>query len=213
MRLTRRTVRAWLGLTLVSMWAVGCAETAPSQDDAALGGAPSAADDLILASARIGLPPPGLGPGELPDPDSEGAQYLRQYCTACHALPSPGAHSATDWPSYMRRMWMRLDALDPKYSVPVPSAGERVVLMRYLLDNALQVSRVDLPARQGRELFINECSRCHELPDPRQHSAADWPAVVIRMREHSVDMLGRSPTQSQVQEIILYLERAVRTRS
>ncbi len=210
MRLTRRTVRAWLASAVLLVWVAGCAETPPSQEGAAQSGEPSAAEDLILAAARIGLPPPGMGPSDLPDPDSEGAQYLRQYCTACHALPSPGAHSATEWPSYMRRMWMRLDGLDPKYNVPVPPSGERVVLMRYLLENALEVSRADLPAGQGRQLFMAECSRCHELPNPRQHSAEDWPAVVIRMRQHSVQMLRRSPPQSEVQEVILYLERASR---
>ncbi len=132
----------------------------------------------------VGLPQPGVGPGDLPNPESEGAQHLRQYCTACHALPGPQTHSATDWPVVLRRMWMRIDGLDPKYAVPVPTAGE--------------------------QLYMTECSRCHELPDPRQHTASDWPAVVIRMREHSVQMLRRSPPQSQVQEIILYLERASR---
>ncbi len=162
------------------------------------------------AAMHLALRHLGVGPGDLPDPESEGAQHLRQYCTACHALPGPQTHSATDWPVVLRRMWMRIDGLDPKYAVPIPTAGERVVLMRYLLDNALQVSRAELPSGQGRQLYMTECSRCHELPDPRQHTASDWPAVVIRMREHSVQMLRRSPPQSQVQEIILYLERASR---
>ncbi len=210
MRLMRReAARAWIGCAIVALGLAGCAESQPAQDGEQAAQM-TAADDLILASARIGLPQPGIGPADLPEPESDGAQYLRQYCTACHALPSPGAHSATEWPSYLRRMWMRLDGLDPKYNVPTPTSGERVVLTRYLVDNALQVTRDQLPAGQGRQLYMTECSRCHELPDPTQHSAADWPSVVIRMREHSVNMLRRSPTQAQVQEIILYLERASR---
>ena len=209
MRLTRRDGRIWIGAVLLAALAA-CTQVPPAQDDGEQGGEPAGASDLVLASALVGLPQPGVGPGDLPDPESEGAQHLRQYCTACHALPGPQTHSATDWPVVLRRMWMRIDGLDPKYAVPIPTAGERVVLMRYVLGNALQVSRAELPSGQGRQLYMTECSRCHELPDPRQHTANDWPAVVIRMREHSVQMLRRSPPQSQVQEIILYLERASR---
>ncbi len=209
MRMTRRAVaRTWLGVALGLVWLVGCQQ--PPAEEGGEAAQATVGEDLLLASTKITLPPPGIGPADLPDPESDGAQYLRQYCTACHALPGPGSFSATSWPVYLRRMWMRMDALDPKFNVPVPSSAERVVLTRYLLDNALQVTRADLPPGQGRDLYRAECSRCHELPDPNQHSPQDWPAVVIRMREHGVEMLRRSPTQAQVQEIILYLERASR---
>lgn len=213
MRLTRReAARTWLAVVLGAVVFAGCTQP-PAQEEGGAAAQATVGEDLLLASTRITLPPPGLGPADLPDPESDGAQYLRQYCTACHALPAPGSLSATGWPAYLRRMWRRMDALDAKYNVPVPTSAERVVLSRYLIDNALQVTRAELPTGQGRDLFRGECSRCHELPDPTQHSPADWPAVVIRMREHSAEMLGRSPSQFQVQEIILYLERASRVGS
>lgn len=213
MRLERRAVtRTWFGMALGLVALAGCVQPPPEQEG---GGAAQATvgEDLLLASTRITLPPPGIGPADLPDAESDGAQDLRQYCTACHALPAPGSFSATEWPVYLRRMWRRMDALNPKYNVPVPTSAERVVLTRYLIDNALQVTRAELPPGQGRELYRVECSRCHELPDPAQHSPADWPAVVIRMREHSEQLLRRSPTQFEVQELILYLERASRVGS
>jgi cytochrome c5 len=210
MRLTRREVaRTWLGVALGLVWLVGCTPPQAEQEGGEAAQA-TVGEDLLLASIGVTLPPPGIGPADLPDPESDGAQHLRQYCTACHALPGPGSLSATSWPVYLRRMWRRMDALDAKYNVAVPTSAERVVLTRYLLDNALQVSGADLPAGQGRDLYRRECSRCHELPDPTQHSAQDWPSVVIRMREHSAQMLRRSPTQFEVQEIILFLERASR---
>jgi cytochrome c5 len=184
---------------------VGCVQP-PAEEESGEAAQATVGEDLLLASTKITLPPPGIGPADLPDPESDGAQYLRQYCTSCHALPGPGSFSATGWPVYLRRMWRRMDALDAKYNVAVPTSAERVVLTRYLIDNALEVTRADLPPGQGRDLYRRECSRCHELPNPAQHSAADWPSVVIRMREHSAQMLRRSPTQFEVQEIILYLE-------
>jgi hypothetical protein len=104
-------------------------------------------------------------------------------------------------------MWLRTEGVAEEYNLPVPDPRERVVILNYLLENALVVTRAELPAGPGRSLFAANCARCHELPDPSQHSANDWPAVVIRMRQHMVQMLRQSPPQSEVQEVILYLER------
>ena len=95
----------------------------------------------------------------------------------------------------------------------VPNAAERKVMLDYLLEYALEVSRSELPRGPGRALFVTNCSRCHELPDPSQHTETDWAAVVIRMRQHMVQMLRLSPPQAEVQEIILYLERASKAAS
>ncbi len=192
------------------VWALAaCGEPAPS-DQSADTTPQSGVSDVVLASAMVGLPA-GTAPAELPDPESEGAQALAKFCaTACHGAPSPGAHSATDWPVVLRRMWLRTEGLPASYAVPVPDARERVLILNYLLSHALEVSEAELPARPGRELFTSTCSRCHELPDPRQHTANDWAAVVIRMRQHMVQMLRQSPPQNQVQEIILYLEQVSR---
>jgi mono/diheme cytochrome c family protein len=202
-----RRTRSWVGLLLLLVWMVGCGETTPAGETATTEQTP-VPDDLIAASARVSLPPAGTAPSDLPDPNSERAQLLRQYCTACHALPSPATHSATDWPVVLRRMWLRTEGVAEEYNLPVPDPRERVMIVDYLLENALVVSRSELPRGQGRDLFATNCARCHELPDPGQHSSNDWPAVVIRMRQHMVQMLGQSPPQNEVQEVILYLERA-----
>jgi len=206
-----RRTRAWIGVPLLLVWTVGCGEAVPSGGDATTSQQTATTDDLITASARVSLPPAGTAPSDLPDPNSEGAQFLRQYCTACHALPSPATHSATDWPVVLRRMWLRTEGVAEEYNLPVPDPRERVVILDYVLEHALVVRRAELPAGPGRNLFAANCARCHELPDPSQHSSNDWPAVVIRMRQHMVQMLGQSPQQSDVQEVILYLERVSST--
>lgn len=40
-----------------------------------------------------------------------------------------------------------------------------------------------LDGEDGR-MFVSACNQCHELPDPRSHRAAEWPAVVARMQEN-----------------------------
>lgn len=48
---------------------------------------------------------PGVSnPKDLPDPDSDGAKLLAQYCGQCHAPPSPTAHKAAEWPKVVERM-------------------------------------------------------------------------------------------------------------
>ena len=38
---------------------------------------------------------------------------------------------------------------------------------------------VDL--EQGRGVFVSRCSNCHNLPDPAQKTAEEWPAAVDEM--------------------------------
>lgn len=203
MSYARRHIVTASWLVALPFWACRGGEH-PSQSPALPTG------NLLLAAASVALPPPGMQPGDLPDSGSAGAKLLAQYCTACHALPSPAAHSATDWPSVMRRMWLRMERLDPGFGVPVPGAAERLAILRYVLAHALRVSPGDLPPGRGRDLFVTACGRCHELPDPRQHSAEDWPAVVTRMRDHMEVMLGWTPTASELRDVIAYLNLAGR---
>jgi hypothetical protein len=46
----------------------------------------------------------------------------------------------------------------------------------------------DALAREDGRMFIGACSQCHELPDPRSHRAAEWPAVVARMQDNMLWM-------------------------
>jgi mono/diheme cytochrome c family protein len=163
-------------------------------------------DQLLLAAAKVALPPPGIAPGDLPDPQSRGAQLLIHYCAQCHALPAPSAHSATDWPSVARRMWLRMDFLPDSLGIQVPTAADRFELLNYLVTNALKVSGTVLPAGKGRDEFSVVCSQCHALPDPRVHSTEDWSTVYSRMERNMERMQVQPPSGSVSQDILLYLQ-------
>ncbi len=195
-----------LAIPLAAICLIGCQDTAPANQAADQADLPPA-DQLLLASVKVALPPSGVTPADLPDAGSQGAQLVTQYCIACHNLPSPGSHSATDWPRYIRRMWLRLERLQDSYEIPLPTAGERQVMLQYLVDNSLQVA-ASLPAGQGREFFGSTCGACHDLPDPKVHSTQDWVAVVRRMMDHMQEIQGRTLTPDQYSRIVLYLETA-----
>ena len=163
-------------------------------------------DTMLLASVKIALPPEGVTPADLPDPNSAGAELLARYCAQCHALPTPTAHSATDWPSVVRRMWLRMDHLPEGFRIKIPEAGERIILMNYLTDFALVVSGGALPPGRGRDEFAKVCSQCHALPDPAVHSAKDWVAVYQRMLRNMGRMKVAPPTPDESQAILLYLQ-------
>jgi cytochrome c5 len=195
---------------LVALLAEACREApraAPIQE-ATAGPQLSRSDRLLLAAATIGLPPAGVAPGDLPEPTSRGAQLVGKYCVQCHSLPAPTTHSATDWPSVARRMWLRMEWLPDSLGVQVPTNAERYEMLQYLTNNALRVSGSELPAGRGREAFALICSRCHALPDPRVHSRADWPVVFARMERNMERMKVAPPTSQQTEEILDYLQKA-----
>jgi cytochrome c5 len=197
---------AWASTLVI----VGLASCGVEQAEEASSTPPVQQDALLLASAKVGLPPAGVTLADLPEPGSQGAELVSRYCTPCHALPSPGSHSVTDWPVYLRRMWLRTELLDSSFGVPVPTNAERIVLQEYLLTHAFQVSGETLPGGPGRDIFMSKCSQCHALPDPAQHSPEDWIAVVTRMRQRMENMLGVQLTRDEYQRIILFLESASR---
>jgi mono/diheme cytochrome c family protein len=163
-------------------------------------------DQLLLAAAKVALPPPGVAAGDLPDPTSQGALLLMQYCAQCHSVPAPTAHSATDWPSVARRMWLRMEWLPASLGVQVPTAAQRYTILSYLLANSLKVSGTVLPAGKGRDEFSAVCSQCHSLPDPRVHSPQDWPAVYSRMERNMERMQVQPPSATLTGDILLYLQ-------
>jgi cytochrome c5 len=171
----------------------------------------SARDQLLLASARVVLPPPGVQGESLPDGDSPGAELLTQYCVSCHELPSPAIHSAADWPRVARRMWLRAEGVAGGFDVPVPDAAERLVMLRYLIDNALRVSGAVLPEGAGRNAFARMCSRCHDIPDPKQYSAEEWAPIVRRMIQLPEMALGETTSPEDASGIETYLRTASNT--
>ncbi|HXI20261.1 MAG TPA: hypothetical protein VNH46_04210, partial [Gemmatimonadales bacterium] len=163
-------------------------------------------DELLLATVKVALPPPGIAPADLPDPHSRGAEVLNGYCTQCHALPSPAMHAASDWPGVVRRMWLRVERLPASEHVEAASIGDRVTLLNYLMANALKVSGTTLPAGAGRETYSFYCSRCHALPDPKVHAAQDWQAVVMRM-ERNIERMNVTPMPADtLGRILEYLQ-------
>ncbi|MCL4864452.1 MAG: hypothetical protein KJZ47_01080 [Gemmatimonadales bacterium] len=200
----------WRYRSIFLLVAVGCQSApAPVTSDLPQAGASAATDtrdQLLLASTRIALPPPGIAPGDLPEPNSAGAVLVKTHCAQCHDLPTPAMHSATDWPGVVRRMWLRMDRLPSEFSVAIPDQGARNTMLTYLTANALQVSGATLPAGEGRETFAVICSRCHALPDPKIHSAQDWLAVFLRMEQNMTRMNVSQATPAETQQILGYLQ-------
>jgi cytochrome c5 len=170
--------------------------------------------------------PPGIPPSDLPDPDSRGARLVRQYCSTCHGIPSPASHAAEDWSATVRRMVMRMNHMAVMGGMrgmmgggrmPVvsnragsPSSDEQSDILNYLRAHSMRSidpSIVPNASDPGAGLFARTCSRCHALPDPAQHTAAQWPQVVERMRGNMRKMNVSGVDDAQASEIISYLTR------
>jgi len=188
------------------------AERVPAASVAKAASPEARADALLLAAAKVALPPPGITASDLADSASPGAQLVVQYCQQCHALPSPAMHSATDWPRVLRRMWLRMDRLPDSLGIRTANEGERGSVLGYLSTNALRVSGAELPPGRGREDFAVVCSRCHALPDIKIHASGDWPSVFLRMERNMERMNVSRPNQEQTGNILLYLQEVTRTR-
>jgi len=188
----------------------GCTQAKPPAQTATTGSdttrAPSPMQQRLYWAAEIALPP-GIRPDSLPEPASPGAKVLDQYCTQCHALPSPAMHGPADWPSVARRMWVRIDMMAGALGVETPSTAQRAELLAYLEKHALKVAAT-LPPGPGKAVFQEVCSRCHDLNDPKMHTAPDWPVVVMRMEQDAEKMKVRGITHAQAEQIISYLQAA-----
>jgi cytochrome c2 len=139
--------------------------------------------------------PPTFEPGQLPQPKSRGARLLIQYCVQCHNLPNPAMHQAEKWPGIFERMVVRMKGKgnmgelmqEMMADVEAPSADEAEILLAYLRKQAQRpldpgkYPAVDLPEGQSFKLA---CQQCHVLPDPKRHTASEWPAVVARMERN-----------------------------
>jgi hypothetical protein len=169
--------------------------------------------------------PPTVEPRRLPEPDSNGARLAAAYCVQCHYLPNPAMHDAAKWPAIVERMVWRmqgkgnLGALmrEMMADVKAPSPGEQRALVAYLqkhAQTAIVASRYpDLKTPPG-QMFSIACSQCHVLPDPRRHSAREWPQVVERMQANMAwanRVVGepalRTLPELDTAEIIRFLQR------
>src|SRR5688572_15917389 len=124
--------------------------------------------------------PPAVGPGDLPEPHSEGARLTARYCVQCHHLPNPQMHTREKWAGIVERMVWRMQGKgnmgalmkDMMAGIQAPTPEEVAVLNRYLQQHSQQA--ID-PAHPGLKteagkMFSIACSQCHAAPDPRQHT-------------------------------------------
>jgi cytochrome c5 len=170
-------------------------------------GARPMGEQRILRAAMLSVPKAGVNPDSLPDKENPGAKVLLQYCTQCHALPSPAAHGAQDWPFVARQMWLFIDQMQGELGIQSPSTLERAQLLAYLQGHALEVA-TSLPPGAGKETFQATCSRCHVLPDPRRHSPVDWPNVVMRMERNMERFRVSGVSRGMAEQIVSYLQMA-----
>ncbi len=179
--------------------------------------------------------PAQLDRNRLPDPNSEGARLVDRYCSQCHGIPSPASHDASDWVPVFRRMILLMEKSEANGSrgggmggmmgrgMPmgmmgseVPSDKEQEEMLHYLQANALQSTtkeKLPEPGGDAATLYAKTCSHCHALPSPGQHTAAQWPAVVERMRERMKSMQQKDITDKQAETIIKYLQRSAGNNS
>ncbi|MDA8421993.1 MAG: c-type cytochrome [Nitrospiraceae bacterium] len=162
--------------------------------------------------------PLGITPEDLPLPDSPGAKLLVRYCTQCHNLPSPAMHTAEQWPGVTSRMFSRMSmmsAMIGMMNVELPSSEEQQAIVSYLKTNAmksLSPSELPAPGSQGAVLFKETCSQCHPLPDPKLHTADEWPKVVDRMQSNMRSMGKKIITDNEKTEVVGYLTRYGRSK-
>lgn len=161
------------------------------------------------------MTPPGIKGEDLPRPESQGARLLIRYCDQCHNFPSPAMHSAEEWPSVADRMFHRMSMMSGMKGmmmrIEAPSPEEQEMIVAYLKVHALKtVSPDSLPAPVSPRaiLFRDRCSQCHAIPDPKLHTADEWPRVVERMQANMRSMGKKVITESEKKEIISYLERS-----
>jgi len=174
--------------------------------------------------------PPAVEPAQLPEPRSTGARLVATYCIQCHYLPNPAMHSAPKWRVVVERMTWRMQGKgnmgklmqEMMAEVKAPDAGDEAALVRYLQKHAqreLDVKKYpDIHTPAGR-IFSIACTQCHVLPDPRRHTANEWPAVVERMQRNMAwanrvtgDPLLRTSPELDTGEIIRFLQRNGRER-
>ena len=163
--------------------------------------------------------PPGIDPGDLPEATSNDAKLLGQYCTQCHEMPGPGMHTAEEWPNVVDRMNQRMQMMSGRgmmgkmHDIEAPADGELETLIAYLQKHAQKpidkTQYEDLDTSAGK-LFGDVCAQCHALPDPKQHTVDEWPAVVQRMTRNMEAMGKPVPQRDALKTILGFLQKHAR---
>jgi mono/diheme cytochrome c family protein len=236
--------------TLLLLALRGCTQT-HGQPQGATARTPQSPDAQVAATPGIGQPSPDdrLLPlrdarSALPDATSPGARLVVEYCSQCHAVPSPTSQTSEDWVPIARNMFLRMERtahmnrmMAPGMMAPgmvapgtmgpgmmgrgpmhmnpvgVPSPEQQRVILQYLQSHALRAAppRPVAPG-PGARLYRATCSKCHALPDPASHPAAEWPGIVRRMREYMQRRNIGDVTDAQARAIQDYLESTAQGR-
>jgi hypothetical protein len=187
----------------------------------------------MMRAMMSGVVAPGINPGDLPDPSTEAAKLVVEYCAQCHDLPSPLMHSSDEWPGIAERMFRRMamcsrmsgmgmmgkmggmgmSGMMGMMNIRAPSAKEQEIIAAYLKKHSLksiQPGALVSPRSKGAMLFAATCTECHALPDPKQHTAQEWPRVVARMQKNMAAMGKSVPDAATLRLVIQFLEAAAR---
>ena len=172
--------------------------------------------------------PPTFASAELPEPGSEGARLTLRYCVQCHNLANPAMHHAGKWPAVVDRMVVRMEGRgnmgtlmsEMMAGVKAPLEEETRAIVSYLQKHAqtpLDTQRYPEVNRPSGEAFRLACNQCHVLPDPKRHTADEWPKVVARMQENMEWMnrvVSSQPVpgepQLRIEEINAFLRKYAR---
>ena len=172
--------------------------------------------------------PPTYAAADLPDAGSQGARLTLRYCVQCHNLANPAMHHAAKWPTVVDRMVFRMEGRgnlgtlmsEMMAGVKAPREDETRAIVSYLQKYAqapLDTQRYPEVNQPSGEAFRLACNQCHVLPDPKRHTADEWPKVVARMQENMEWMnrvVGSQPVpgepQLRIEEINAFLRRYAR---
>lgn len=159
--------------------------------------------------------PVGFRSEMLADQASDGAVIFIKTCGQCHNLPNPKMHTDKEWPGVVGRMDKRLILRKSFYqkSLFVPNDNEHRLMVAYLSDNGIRQASANTlrDTEPVAVLFRARCTQCHALPDPSQHTAAEWPDIVARMRQNiqklqDIEKFRRIPiTEDESNQIVTFL--------
>lgn len=203
------------GITVWHLGSLGAGDDERSTAVAIMGGGHGSMMRDMMQRMMGDILPPGIDPALLPEPRSAGAQLLKEFCTQCHHLPGPGMHTAAEWPQVINRMNRRVQMMGGRMmhgmmGFEVPTEAELKTLTEYLQKHAQRpidtAKYADLSTPAGK-LFSTTCSQCHALPDPKQHTAQEWPSVVLRMQTNMTAMGKPVPDEAKTKAIIGFLQQ------
>jgi uncharacterized low-complexity protein len=88
------------------------------------------------------------------------------------------------------------------------------MMMGGAMPPALDPAQLPESDSAGGRLITQYCTQCHGLPNPKQHSAAGWPATVARMNtrmqwmsQTDSPMNIAAPTHEELRTLTAYLEK------